>query len=171
MGFHERDYARATSSTCSKQSAVARQRLLIGAVCVIVAVIGLQIVSRSAFQHRWNAMNPVLNADRVEWVGISWNGVDSVRTKKLGVPDALEILEVAAQSPGANAGLLPRDLIVGVSGKPFSDVMELQGSASTLRPGQTLTLNIVRSEVPLVVSVTLCSWDEIKRLKVNAIVL
>lgn len=116
-------------------------------------------------------MNPVLNADRVEWVGISWNGVDSVRTKKLGVPDALEILEVAAQSPGANAGLLPRDLIVGVSGKPFSDVMELQGSASTLRPGQTLTLNIVRSEVPLVVSVTLCSWDEIKRLKVNAIVL
>jgi S1-C subfamily serine protease len=104
-------------------------------------------------------------------VGINWNGVDSVRTKRLGVPYALEIIEVAGQSPGAKAGLLPHDLIVGIDGKPFSDVMELQGSASTVRPGQMLTLNIIRSEVPLADSITLCSWDEIQRLNINGIAL
>jgi S1-C subfamily serine protease len=171
MGLEDRSYMRAGSGETSKGLSPSRRNgVLLTIICVVVvAVIGLQVSSQYAFPHRWNAMNRVLHADRVGWVGITWNGVDSVRTQKLGVPYALEISAVSDQSPGDKAGLLKNDLIVGINDKPFSSVMELQGSASTLQPGQIVTLNIVRSGEPIAVSITLCSWAEIKQLQTEAI--
>jgi hypothetical protein len=47
----------------------------------------------------------------------------------------------------------------------------LQGNARYFRPGQTITLNVVRAGRSLAVSITLISWSELKKLKITAVAL
>jgi membrane-associated protease RseP (regulator of RpoE activity) len=168
MGLYDRDYMRAVfHGTANESSRATRNRALIAVVCVVVLLLAISIGLRYFFAERWNALDRVLNLNSVGWAGIGWNGVDPARIAALGVPCALEIDSVAKGGPADKAGLLRGDLIVGLNGKPFSDVIQLQGDAKFFAPGQTITLNIDRAGTALAVPVTLCSWNEMKRLPVT----
>jgi hypothetical protein len=141
-----------------------RRWLAIAVVCVVSLVLAYRIGSRYFFPDQWNSVERVLNMDSVGWAGIGWSGVSPDRIAALRVPCALEIDSVVPGGPADNAGLRRGDLIVGLAGKSFTSVAQLQGDARCLTPGQTVTVNINRAGTALAVEVTLCSWQNIKRL-------
>ena len=168
MALYDADNLREIfGGSADESSRSMRKSIVVALVCVACLLLAINIGSRYFFPDRWKAMDRVLNLNSVGWAGIGWNGVDVPRTAALGVPYALEIYYVAAGSPAEKAGLLPGDVIVGLNGKPFSGVFELQGNARGFAPGQTITLSIDSAGTPLAVPVTMCSWKEIERLHVT----
>ena len=142
------------------------------AILVVVAVIGffaLQLLSRYMFPNHWNAVARVLDMKRVGWAGIGWDGVPPAQQTALGFPGALRVTEVAPDGPADKAGLMVDDLIVGLNGKPFTDVLEFQGNARYFRPGQIITLNVIRASQRLAISITLTTWAEIKELEISVV--
>ena len=168
MGLYDHDNLRAIfGDTAGESSRLARKRVVVAIVCVVVLFLALRIGSRYAFPDRWNALDRVLNHNSVGWAGISWSGVEPARVAALGVPYALEIHSVGKGGPADKAGLLPGDVIVGLNGKPFSGVYELQGTARSFRAGQTITLNIDRAGTAIAVPVTLGTWKEVEQLDIT----
>lgn len=107
--------------------------------------------------------------EQVGWAGIGFDGVHPAQLATLGVPCALKVTGVAPDGPAHQAGLMVDDYIIGLNGKPFSAVLEFQGSTRDFRPGQTITLNVVRASKPLAVSITLTTWAEIKELDIGGV--
>lgn len=71
-----------------------------------------------------------------------------------GTPAAL----AQSPSPNTSAGLMVDDLIVAVGGKAISSAIDLESVLADTHPGQTLSIEVVRSSVgnkPLVFSATL----------------
>jgi S1-C subfamily serine protease len=64
---------------------------------------------------------------------------------ELGRDHGVEVVEVVEDSPAAEAGLRPADVIVEVDGEAIDDVGDLQGLMSGERIGRELTLRIDRS--------------------------
>jgi serine protease Do len=58
--------------------------------------------------------------------------------------DCVEVVEVVAGSPAANAGLRPEDLIVDLNGEPVEGVDDLQRMMAGELIGQRVVLNTVR---------------------------
>jgi S1-C subfamily serine protease len=73
---------------------------------------------------------------------------------QLGRKKAIEVVEVVEDSPAAEAGLRPEDLIVAVDGEPMGDVGELQRLMVAERIGSSVEVDVVRGgrdlTVPLV---------------------
>jgi S1-C subfamily serine protease len=73
---------------------------------------------------------------------------------QLGRKQAIEVVEVVEDSPAAEAGLRPEDLIVAVDGEPMGDVGELQRLMVAERIGSSVEVDVVRGgrdlTVPLV---------------------
>jgi C-terminal processing protease CtpA/Prc len=114
--------------------------------------------------HQANSIQRIMSLDRVGWAGINWHGVEPAVLAKLQVPGAVEIHQVATGGPADQAGLKPGDYLVGVDGKPFSDVMELQGNAKDYVPGRKIVLNVVRGDEQIDLPVTLATYAEVKEL-------
>jgi C-terminal processing protease CtpA/Prc len=68
----------------------------------------------------------------------------------------LQILKVEANGPAARAGLLPRDLVVQIDGRPLAarDQMEAIQTLRRIRPGQTVRFTVRRGEQTLSLRVT-----------------
>jgi S1-C subfamily serine protease len=77
---------------------------------------------------------------------------------ELGSGSAVEVVEVMPDSPAAQAGLRPEDLIVSLAGEPVTDVVDVQRlmaadligtrlEALVLRGGRRLTVEIVPVEL------------------------
>lgn len=170
MGLYDRDYMREIVDRPRGRAWLSRRSLLV--VLVVVVVIGFvafQWLPQSMFPNNWNAVARVLQMEQVGWAGIGWDGVPPEQQAALGVPCALRVYEVAPNGPADKAGMMLDDYIVGLNGKPFSDVLELQGNARSFRPGQTITLNIVRDGEPLAIVITLASWAEIEQLEIDGV--
>jgi S1-C subfamily serine protease len=65
-------------------------------------------------------------------------------TAELGRDRGIEVVEVVADSPAADAGLRPEDTIVEVDGEAIGDVGDLQRLMTGERIGRELVLRIVR---------------------------
>lgn len=170
MGLYDRDYMREMLGNPRRRTLLSRRNLPV--VLVVVAVIGFfvfQLLSRYMFANNWNALARVLDMEQVGWAGIGWDGVLPAQQTALGVPCALRVTEVAPDGPADKAGLMVDDYIVGLNGEPFSDVLEFQGNARYFRPGQTITLNVMRASKPLAVSIRLTTWSEIKQLEIGGV--
>jgi serine protease DegQ len=63
------------------------------------------------------------------------------------------ITGVLQNSPAANAGLRPGDVVTAVGGKPVANVSELLSAVAALAPGQTSTLGVNRKEGRLTLNV------------------
>ena len=64
--------------------------------------------------------------------------------RELGQLRGVEVVDVAADSPAAAAGLRPEDLIVAVDGRPVTDVGGLQGLMVGDRIGADVKLDVIR---------------------------
>lgn len=170
MGLYDRDYMREMLGNPRRRTFLCPR--ILPAILVVVAVIGFfafQLLSRYMFPNNGKAVARVLDMQQVGWAGIGWDGVLPAQQTVLGVPCALRVTEVAPVGPADKAGLMVDDFIVGLNGKPFSDVLEFQGNACYFRPGQTITLNVVRASRPLAISITLTTWAEIEELEISAV--
>lgn len=65
------------------------------------------------------------------------------------------IVQVTPGSPAAQAGLQPRDIITQINGKPINSESALSQILSQLRPGDTITLTVVRGTQTLQAQATL----------------
>ena len=64
--------------------------------------------------------------------------------RELGQLRGVEVVDVAADSPAAAAGLRPEDLIVAVDGRPVTEVGGLQGLMVGDRIGANVELDVIR---------------------------
>lgn len=83
------------------------------------------------------------------WLGFSF---------KKGVYEnhlALEIQGVHPLSGGIQAGIRPGDLIIAVSGKPFTDMTVIQNAVSKAKSGDRISLEILREGEKIKVSILL----------------
>lgn len=68
----------------------------------------------------------------------------------------LQILKVEANGPAARAGLLPRDLVTHLDGRPLAarDQIEAIHTLRRIRPGQTVRFTVRRGEQTLSLRIT-----------------
>ncbi|GAB6054419.1 hypothetical protein JCM17960_32390 [Magnetospira thiophila] len=95
------------------------------------------------------------------FIGIQIQGVDKELAEILDLPDDRKILirDVAADGPGAQAGLRRGDLILTVNGAPTThpDLIKIMQAS---KPGDVLALKVRRNGKELDLKVTLAHWEE-----------
>ena len=77
------------------------------------------------------------------WLGVEGMDLDSTTALALKVDGGAMIEQVKPDSPAAQAGLAPRDVIVAVNGKPVTSMGMLVQSVRAHRPGDVCTVDIV----------------------------
>jgi S1-C subfamily serine protease len=65
---------------------------------------------------------------------------------RLGRSAGVEIVEVAADSPAARAGLRVEDLVVELDGRPIASVDDVQRAMTEAAIGKTMSLKVLRGE-------------------------
>lgn len=82
-----------------------------------------------------------------------WTGLasDPLAARALGIRqgDGVLVSEVRPRSPGARAGVLPGDVIVGADGRKVGDLEELQRILRQFRVGDSLRLELRRDGKPV----------------------
>jgi serine protease Do len=81
------------------------------------------------------------------WLGVSWQPLTSALAERLGVDDGKGALitEVIDDSPAAEAGLKPGDVIRAVNGRKLGDGMELSARIRELKVGDKAELKVLRN--------------------------
>ncbi len=105
------------------------------------------------------------------WLGIAGQELDQTiaEDQNLSVQTGILILDVVPNSPADQAGLrggqqnnerIPRggDVITAVDGKPVKDLNELSDQLSGHKPGDTVTVTIIRDGQEQQIKVTLQAW-------------
>ena len=90
-------------------------------------------------------------------LGISYGPLNPAISAMLGIKETQGdvVIDVAANSPAAKAGLQPRDVITQVDGQPLKDDSALAKIIHMHKPGDTLTLTVLRGTKEMTVKVTL----------------
>jgi S1-C subfamily serine protease len=87
---------------------------------------------------------------RRRWLGIAGTTAALpralVRELDLVADEAIEVLEVAANSPAASAGLQPGDVIIAAAGRVTTNVDELTRVIGLVPHGEPLALDVLRGE-------------------------
>jgi len=80
------------------------------------------------------------------WLGVYYAEVTPELQRELGLPRAggVAIVRVLPESPAAQAGLQAGDLVTRANGRQVQDPEHLRAAVTALRPGEVLTLEIVR---------------------------
>jgi len=91
------------------------------------------------------------------YIGISDIDLNPAIAAQLGIPDqaGIVIRRVGRGSPADQAGLQRLDVITAIDGKPLSGDSDLQRILRDHKPGDTLTLNVIRGNQKLTVKVVL----------------
>ena len=80
------------------------------------------------------------------WLGVEGSDLDGATALDLKVDGGAIIERVRSDGPAERAGLAARDIIVGVDGKPVTSMGMLAVSVRAHRPGDVLTLDVVRDK-------------------------
>jgi len=93
------------------------------------------------------------------WIGVSIQPITDQFLTALGLKNKKGALvtEVVPGSPGARAGLQPRDVIVEFGGKPIVQSSDLPWLASTAGIGKQVLVKLIRKGKPQTVSVTMAA--------------
>ena len=80
------------------------------------------------------------------WLGIEPQAVtrELAEALALGRPDGVLIRGVQQNGPAERAGLLPRDVVVEIAGKPTLDVPQLLARIAELAPGSSAKVRMWR---------------------------
>ena len=71
-----------------------------------------------------------------------------------------EVIGLDANSPVANSGILPGDWIVAIDGRAIQTAGQLQAEMLTRTPGETVVLDVVRTNTVLRFQVQTRAWPE-----------
>jgi len=90
------------------------------------------------------------------YLGVAIDDLGGERARQLKLPagEGALIIEVQPDSPAAQAGLKPGDVIVALGGKPVADRSALRNRAATLPAGAKVPLRYLRDGKPSTVEVT-----------------
>lgn len=106
---------------------------------------------------------------RRPWLGISGGSVTGEMTEALGLPPGVYVTSVFSDSPAARAGLVPfqafrgtarGDVITAVDGESVASVEDMVSYFNTRRPGDKVTLSMVRGGQAIELEVTLAEWPD-----------
>jgi S1-C subfamily serine protease len=91
------------------------------------------------------------------YLGVSYLPLSPLIAAQLGIEQTTGIYvgQVADGSPAAKAGLQPKDVITEVDGVDLTDESALAKILATHKPGDTLTLTVIRGNQTLSIPVTL----------------
>ncbi|MCG2630505.1 trypsin-like peptidase domain-containing protein [Bradyrhizobium sp. WYCCWR 13023] len=105
-------------------------------------------------------MEQIIANGRVERgrIGISLNDLHPSANK--GVIQGAVIAEVAADSPAERAGLRKGDVVTGADDRPIRTAAQLRNTIGLARVGEDVRLSVLRSGVPLTVSVRIAPASE-----------
>jgi serine protease Do len=98
------------------------------------------------------------------WLGISGVAVSSDQAGDLGLPSSITqgvaVIQVAPNSPAAQAGLHGGDVIVAVDGRAVNGVQDIGSYLDTKKPGDTITLTVIRDGARQDLHATLAPWPD-----------
>ncbi|HEV3495296.1 MAG TPA: trypsin-like peptidase domain-containing protein, partial [Actinomycetes bacterium] len=80
------------------------------------------------------------------WLGVEGSDLDGATALDLKVDGGAMIEQVRTDSPAEKAGLAARDVVVGVDGKPVTSMGMLAVAVRARRPGDVITLDVVRDK-------------------------
>jgi serine protease Do len=80
------------------------------------------------------------------WLGVEGADLDGTTARELDVDGGALVERVKADSPAERAGLAPRDVIVALDGKAVTSMGMLAVAVRSHRPGDVLTLDVVRDK-------------------------
>jgi len=80
------------------------------------------------------------------WLGVEGSDLDGATAVDLNVDGGAMVERVKADSPAERAGLVPRDVIVSVNGKAVTSLGMLVVAVRAHRPGDVVTLDVVRDK-------------------------
>ncbi|MDQ4067895.1 MAG: S1C family serine protease [Actinomycetota bacterium] len=80
------------------------------------------------------------------WLGVEGSDLDGATALELNVDGGAIIERVKGDSPAERAGLVARDVIVGVDGKAVKSMGMLAVAVRAHRPGDVITLDVVRDK-------------------------
>ncbi|MBE7415259.1 MAG: trypsin-like peptidase domain-containing protein [Deltaproteobacteria bacterium] len=105
------------------------------------------------------------------WLGIAGQTIDAFDAAAMGLPSGgVLVADVFRRSPADNAGIRGStgtmrigniiiasggDLITGVNGKPVSSMDELNNAIDRMRPGDTVSVSVLRGNKTVVIKVEL----------------
>jgi serine protease Do len=93
-------------------------------------------------------MEQILKTGKVSrgYLGISIQNVNPDLAKAFKLPSTQGVLigDVTADSPGAKAGLVKGDVVVGLNGQSVADAEDLRLRVSQLAPGTSVKLDVIR---------------------------
>jgi len=106
-------------------------------------------------------VSQLVSTGRVEhpYIGISFEAVDPqvASALNLGATQGAVVMTVEPASPAARAGLQQNDVITAINGQAVDQDHQLVGVLFTHKPGETVTLSVVRngkqSEIKLTLAV------------------
>ena len=82
------------------------------------------------------------------WLGVEGHDLDAKAAAGLGLTGGAEVTAVQPGSPAAGAGLQGDDVIGEVDGQPVYSMLELRASLRLRRPGESVTLTVMRGGQP-----------------------
>ena len=88
------------------------------------------------------------------YIGISVSDV-SVESQNYGLPQGAAVRTVAEDSPAAQAGILPNDIITQVNGQPITGSAQLIRFISDCQIGQSISVQVYRSGQTLQVGIVI----------------
>ena len=90
------------------------------------------------------------------WLGIEPQAVtrELAEALSLGRADGVLVRGIQQDGPAQRAGLLPRDVVVEIAGKPTPDVPQLLARIAELNPGSNAKIRMWREGKPIEVDVT-----------------
>jgi len=96
------------------------------------------------------------------WLGVSVQEITPDLAKTMGVadPQGALVADVVADSPAAQAGIKPGDVIVAVDGKPVKSSHELPRLVAAMRPGTAVDIKVLREGKNVSVRATLSAQDD-----------
>lgn len=96
------------------------------------------------------------------WLGVSVQAINEDLAKTLKMPEnkGAFVLDVTANSPAAQAGVKPEDVILAVDSQKIADSAELTKIVSAKTPGTAVKLEILRGGSTMNVSITLGTFPE-----------
>lgn len=80
------------------------------------------------------------------WLGVEGSDLDGATALDLNVDGGAIIEQVKTDSPAERAGLSARDVVVGVDGRPVKSMGMLAVAVRAHRPGDVITLDVVREK-------------------------